>query len=334
MDLINSLVEALDNALPYATFNVLGTPSDASIYRGNYENSLIERNFIYEFPIALERTKTDLRPEDKTTLYKAIKGLMQAIIHENGKFYIGSPRGFAGGFLTTNVEAFSLDLVKASALFGSRKTADNLFCWLNSEDIRCTNAVLIDGLDVHEKIFLCDGIWLDKVENGGEYESKIVPLGGSVRYRANPGEVEENDGAVLCFESFVQPDIRSIKIGARNPPRYTTKFNGRRLTALIQAISLISNTSVSTAKNWIKIEDNCARVVLGPHIHHCPAIHAGEQPSSCSTRFASDMVQETMNIAKQLHKGRKEFDVPIRRLMRSMTSDLENQFLDLRIALE
>lgn len=334
MDLINSLVEALDNALSYTTFNVSGAPSDASIYRSAYENSLIERTFLYEFPIALERTETDLRPEGKATLHKAVKDLMQDIIDENGKFFYGSPRGLGGGFHIADVEEFSLALVKSSALFGSRETADNLLSWLNGENIRCTNTVLIDGLDVHEKIKLCDGIWLDKVEKGGVYVSKIVPLEVSVRYRANPSEIKENDGAVLCFESFVQPDIRSIRTGAENPPRYTTRFNERRLTALLQAISLIGNTSVSIAKNWIKIEDNCARIVLAPHIYQCPEIHAGERPSSCSTEFTSDMVRTTINIAKQLHRRRKVFDVPVRRLMRSMTSDLENQFLDLRIALE
>ena len=322
-----SLLEVLRCAVGSTTFDIRNSRISVDQVRMWYSNGdfrSIEANV----------KRLSLPERDLSNLVQEITPLLRDYMHEETRL-IGN--GFflvLGGSISDayiSVEALARMLVVASAKLAPQRVADLFIGWVGGAPLRVKEYAVLEGVRIEEPLADEDITVYSRKE-----ESRRLALSSW----AMP---EEEDSVVVSREVDTAPAIykpaRKSWIDIEEDPWVQPALNGFRpkntdvsWDRFCEAMALATDGFVGWREVWREWEEANACQIGG----HGSELTKGDfRRTRTRNLISQDILAETKEIeAKRERPNTMNLDLAIRRWVRSHLGELEDQLIELRIALE
>ena len=259
-----------------------------------------------------------------------------------GEFIVDDRIGSGVASLMTHdndvsIDEFTLGLIRGSAIVGPKATARLLYSWKDSEPLRYRIQFVLWRAHFPGSFALDDGTSIMKLPNDRVALHGHVPFHESVMWRHT--DIDFLNKAKVSIECEATPPLWPPR-GKGVPVKSTwtaRKLSGWPVDQFCRALTLSCNRFVSWRLWWFDFGD---LVAFNPGSSFTPdgPFHSYD---SMKTEFSSAQLtqshfEETFNLLTKLRAYKRRVDVAIGRWNRSKSpfSDMEDQFIDLRVALE
>ncbi|MDE0171920.1 MAG: hypothetical protein OYH76_13285 [Defluviicoccus sp.] len=225
------------------------------------------------------------------------------------------------------IQTLALGLIKAAVYLGEEQAIDILCSWLQGEPAQYTQVFLLRELSLEESVHSAHPIRLHRASS---VPTVVTSAPGIMRVRSN-------DGAVL----FVDHTMEDVFLDLSDDANHFRFFNeditspSTTLEMQINALSLACDISVSVLHWWTEhslpmtlLNSTCTPLILSYN-------ESGRAADVIHNRRLTSETMENANQIVEKLEGREDLTLAIRRWKNSKrSSDIEDQLIDLRIALE
>ena len=236
-----------------------------------------------------------------------------------------------------SIDDFTLGLIRGAAIVGSEATARLLCSWKDSEPLRYRIQFVLWRAHCPSSFALDDGTEIMKIPNDRIALHEHVPFPDSVMWRHT--DIDFLNKAKVSIACEAAPSLWAPrKEGTPLKSTWTArKLSGWPVDQFCQALTLSCNQFVSWRLWWFDFGD---LVAFNPGSSFTPSgpFHSYD---SMKTEFSSAQLsqshfEETFSLLTKLQATKGRLDVATGRWNRSKSpfSAMEDQFIDLRVALE
>ena len=274
-------------------------------------------------------------PEDLLELLvRELEQVMHKFINSQNKRIGNGMVKIMGGQLAPTIDEFSRDLVGAAAVLGPERVLTLVFGWVEGEPLRYNRKAMLTGLSIKKSISLVEGVSISELPKSSTELYKLLPPGSQWNI-----PFQEAGGctllSIVCEASpaFFKPtdnlegsDNLQHKLANGNLPNLT-------IDNLCEALSLACNNSVSWKYIWSDFQElQEFNSMWGGLSYKVVPKFAKTTSLNCSHLI---QVCDIHMVRNNSAVSNPRVDTAISRWIESKQStNLSDQFIDLRIALE
>ena len=274
-------------------------------------------------------------PEDLLELLvRELKQVMHKFINPQNNRIGNGLVNIMGGQRTPTIGEFGRDLVGAAAVLGPERVLTLVFSWVEGEPIRYNMKAMLTGLSIKKSILLVEGVSISELPKSSTELYKLLPPGSQWQI-----PFQEAGGCTLlsifCEASPAYFKPTDNLEGSNNLQRKLANGNLPNLTIdnLCEALSLACNNSVDWKYIWSDFQELQEFNSMWGGLSYKVVPHFAKTTSLDSSHLKQ--IRDIHLVRNNGAVSNPRVDTAITRWIKSkQSSNLSDQFIDLRIALE
>ena len=367
---MRELTELLDSILGQTTFN---SPSAEDVSPAQLRIAFERNRWYDEEVIEARKAQLDIPDEMLSQLNSHLRSLLQEYIDpetdhighafpldsqrmyptdsQHGQLrFTNQPNGLFGIECVSAVEDYAKGLTKGAAVLGAERVTHLLSCWLQGEPVEYRTSALVNGLSVREPFMPMDGIRVGPLPLSTDELPADLP-----RHRGMSAE-DYLGRTLVSIDSTAKPALFHPQTTPSVPNIQANVVGDVDINTVCQALSLVSDSYVDIAFCWNDYQELATFSLSGDIITWAKGnarVKSRSGPTSLRTEFSTGITtlelksdQQMLDLSdtqlartlgalkalKDSHKTR----TAVSRWAKSKDSseNLEDRFIDLRIALE
>ena len=274
-------------------------------------------------------------PEDLLELLvRELKQVMHKFINPQNNRIGNGMVNIMGGQRTPTIGEFGRDLVGAAAVLGPERVLTLVFSWIEGEPIRYNIKAMLTGLSIKKSILLVEGVSISELPKSSTELYKLLPPGSQWQI-----PFQESGGctllSIVCEASPAYFKPTDNLEGSNNLQRKLANGNLPNLTIdnLCEALSLACNNSVDWKYIWSDFQELQEFNSMWGGLSYRVVPHFAKTTSLDSSHLKQ--IRDIHLVRNNGAVSNPRVDTAITRWIKSkQSSNLSDQFIDLRIALE